>query len=721
MIKIIRFIVSIVLLVGLFSCQQDSLIETEENASTNATARSIDDWVIWNIDTEEVGAGKLDSLMTDKATKEGTPRDAVNLISLSGPINSADLNVLKNLEFLDSLSLADTRIIDGEGNETMVFPSFQDIKSQMGILLPSSVTSITNDAFYNGNIRFVNIPDNITNIGTSCFYYCKQLKSARLSSNLQQLPDDVFSYCTALQSIQIPKGISEIGERAFWLCTQLAYVDFSESNVIRIKGAAFSDCSKLGKILLPLTVRFIGNTAFAECAKLELEQGLPENIRTIESYAFRGCSNLKSINLPTGITSFDTGVFAGTGLISVTVPENFPISAGMFKDCTSLTSIDLPEGLSQIPGGFLQGCSKLSEITLPSTIIDIDNYAFRGCGFKEIILPEKLERLGSYVFGNNANLQTLTIPESVTTCYGALIEGCTSLIAVFWNSKCHVPNLTSDVRNTLIYIPDGVTYDENNQNVIVNGKAKLITLRDKSIYYEDKHVMFHCPKSFLAEKIVYTRDFSNTAFGYHNTQTIPGKASRWQSIVLPFSPTSIVAKKEIGDEYGGTGYERQPLAPFDAEFEGSRPFWLRELTATGFADATRIEANKPYIIAMPYNQNYPETYNINCPVEFSAENVTIPVTGELLPSAGPTYSLYPTYSWIDQQNGFLSINENEYTDSNNQTHVPGSIFVSNRMIKAFEAYIKDSNGNTRSIIPIDANASTRTVIRKGSIPSKTDM
>ena len=76
-------------------------------------------------------------------------------------------------------------------------------------------------------------------------------------------------------------------------------------------------------------------------------------------------------------------------------------------------------------------------------------------------------------------------------------------------------------------------------------------------------------------------------------------------------------------------------------------FWLRELQADGtYKDVTAIEANKPYLIAMPNAEEYASEYCISGNVTFEADNVSLGETPEIVPTDGGAYSMYGTYDWV---------------------------------------------------------------------------
>ncbi|MDE6289464.1 MAG: leucine-rich repeat domain-containing protein, partial [Ureaplasma sp.] len=112
--------------------------------------------------------------------------------------------------------------------------------SQKRIVLPSKVTSITNNVF-NNNKTLISVDMTLASI-TSIGY-------------------GTFSNCGSLVSITIPDSVTSIGISAFYNCTSLTSIMIPNS-VIRIAANAFYDCSHLTSITMSNSVTSIGTNAF---------------------------------------------------------------------------------------------------------------------------------------------------------------------------------------------------------------------------------------------------------------------------------------------------------------------------------------------------------------------------------------------------------------------------------------------------------------------------
>jgi Leucine-rich repeat (LRR) protein len=93
------------------------------------------------------------------------------------------------------------------------------------------------------------------------------LTSIILPSSVNSIGDDAFYGCTGLTSIIIPSSVNSIGMYAFDSCSSLTSLAIPPS-VISIGMGAFEDCSSLTSVTLPVSVTFIGQAAFFRCSNL---------------------------------------------------------------------------------------------------------------------------------------------------------------------------------------------------------------------------------------------------------------------------------------------------------------------------------------------------------------------------------------------------------------------------------------------------------------------
>ena len=105
------------------------------------------------------------------------------------------------------------------------------------------VTRIGDKAFaYAASLQSVTIPDSVTRIGDSAFFY-SSVSSVTIPDSVESIGQYAFSY-SALTGITIPAGVTSIGDYAFY------------------------NCAALTSAVIPRSVTTIGNRVFADCPAL---------------------------------------------------------------------------------------------------------------------------------------------------------------------------------------------------------------------------------------------------------------------------------------------------------------------------------------------------------------------------------------------------------------------------------------------------------------------
>ena len=130
---------------------------------------------------------------------------------------------------------------------------------------------------------------------------------------------------------------------------------------------------------------------------------LPDHLYSIGDGAFEGCKNLQTVN-STGITEIGAHAFCGCkSLENISLTGIKSVGDYAFSECSSLTELDL-NTVEKIGIGAFYNASDIYKVHFSSELTTIDNGAFAGCSsFKEIILPDNIDRIGLLAFGYDSN------------------------------------------------------------------------------------------------------------------------------------------------------------------------------------------------------------------------------------------------------------------------------------------------------------------------------
>ena len=160
------------------------------------------------------------------------------------------------------------------------------------------------------------------------------------------------------------------------------------------------------------------------------------------------------MTIPDSVTDIGKGVFSGTPLednntgfvitgktltdyqgsdSEITIPSNV-VSIGdyAFAGCSNLTSVTIPSSVTSIGNHAFEVCSNLTSLTIPESVTSIGNYAFYGCSnLTSVTIPKSVTIIGAGAFCECINLRNVTIPSSVNYMGLEAFAFCSNLAIVF--------------------------------------------------------------------------------------------------------------------------------------------------------------------------------------------------------------------------------------------------------------------------------------------------
>lgn len=240
----------------------------------------------------------------------------------------------------------------------------------------------------------------LTSIPEGAFAYCKNLKTIKLPSTITSIGDEAFYNCQSLTNIEgLDKcNLKSIGSAAFSNCKALENLDFSQSTFTNVPSKAFNGCSALAKITLPNTLTTIGGYAFYACYGIPQLDLSNTALTTLENYALYQMRETTKLSLPDSISSIGTHAFSvstSNGAVPTILPASLKDKVN-YKDAATSPWLNrkvmfTDENVKTIHfygNGATIGdtepmfVSEGSKVTLPSCGFSKTNYIFKGWNTK---------------------------------------------------------------------------------------------------------------------------------------------------------------------------------------------------------------------------------------------------------------------------------------------------------------------------------------------------
>ena len=254
----------------------------------------------------------------------------VKMIKINGQLNSSDWNVLKQMTSMYAVDLSEATIenIPNEffKNQTRIkyvkLPEGLEIINASSfygtglneIAIPSTVTSIGNDAFRNATLHKITFANNsqLKTIGESAFRECSLLKEFSMPNSVTSIGAYVFYRCSNLQKMTFSDELTSLPEYTCCNNNSLAEIHFP-TNLVSIGNSFMYGANSLKELNLPITMRSIGSGAFAGLHTLK-HLIIPEKLNSLGQLAFCNSAGLEIVELPSGVSTYDR-TFQGCGSI----------------------------------------------------------------------------------------------------------------------------------------------------------------------------------------------------------------------------------------------------------------------------------------------------------------------------------------------------------------------------------------------------------------------
>lgn len=359
--------------------------------------------------------------------------------------------------------------------------------TKKNVVIPNSVKKIGVDAFRKSSIVKITIPDTVTEIGLGAFDNCNNLTTVIMSNKLIKIDDYAFVGCKNLINITFPKSLKVIGKSAFSSCESLEEVSLPNT-VTSIGESAFINCYSLSYIKFPKNLKQIPYNVMQGCTKLETVI-LPEKLEIIEERAFFFCFKLKSIELPPTLISIDKDAFLGSGLTSITIPENVKdIAKNAFDDCDDIEEVILPDRFKDIEHILFANSKWLDNILIENPLYIRNGVLLKATyASGDVIIPNEVHTIEDRAFARNKLIHSIVIPKTVKKMGENVFDGCLSLkTAIFENNIKTIPSGTFEFCHSLTTVILPKKLKTIKYRAFVGTNIKSITLPESVVEIYDE-------------------------------------------------------------------------------------------------------------------------------------------------------------------------------------------------------------------------------------------
>lgn len=389
------------------------------------------------------------------------------------------------------------------------------------IAIGNKITLIPNTAFRNRALTSITIPTTVTSIGNQAFYNCPNLTSIEIPNSVTSIGNSAFVLSGLTGSLIIPNSVTSIGEKAFAGCAFDGALTLGNS-LKTISAEAFQGCGFKGDLIIPNSVTHIFRSAFENCGfdgKLVLGNSLSE----IYPYAFKNCAFTGDLVIPNSLSTIYYEAFCDCKFNGNLTLGNsvYTIESNAFYNCKFNGNLTIGNSVYRIGTDAFYNCSFNGKLTAGTNLGRLSPSAFIGSSFSEVelhSLPRVVDEDNNYAnpFPNVDNINLIIEDNSRINTH----EEFPNL-----RSVCYVRNISADSQWGSLVLPF---------NTVSNDDVQLYMLKDvrnqQMILTPVESVERSTPCIFKKKKesatsVTFTGDGFDNAF--NNSVEVIGPNGRW--------------------------------------------------------------------------------------------------------------------------------------------------------------------------------------------------
>ncbi|MCR4557334.1 MAG: leucine-rich repeat protein [Saccharofermentans sp.] len=218
-----------------------------------------------------------------------------------------------------------------------------------------------------------------------------------------------------------------------------------------------------------------------------------------EGFAFYNCNQLETVTVSGKYES--CSVLECDKLTKVDLRGCTRMTACQINKNKELTELYYPDSLLVVAYGSCLNNPKLTDVKIPDSVVQIQDYAFAQTGLKSVTIPDGVMRIGYYSFAGTS-LDTVYIPATVNRIDAKAFIGCSIKTVNFGGTQAQFEKIwisngsSSSVPIYNIFGDAKINFDKTKKSVWVEGGNKWF-------YFDDKGLMATGWKSINGSRYLF--------------------------------------------------------------------------------------------------------------------------------------------------------------------------------------------------------------------------
>jgi len=460
--KQLKRIISLCLVVALLAVYTPAIAQAEE--TTTVVSGSCGDNLTWNL------------------TEDGT-------LTISGTGDMTTFRWSSNVPWYNYRADINTAVVE-DGVTSIGKYAFYYCDNLTDVIIPSTVTCIGDYSFYGcDNLTGITIADGVTSIGIYAFYD-SGLTSVVIPGSVVNIGEQAFNGCDSLTSVIMQEGVANISNSAF-ATVELSYIEIPAS-VTSIGDYAFQDtgestwyanCSR--------SIKFCGDAPQVGTNILSGAEGVvyypanndtwTDNVKESFGGDMVWIAYESNDDVVASGTSWDNTTmwtFSLNGTLSISGEGAMYDYSGTtyssipwYVYCGGITNVIVAQGIRTVSG--LERCVNLKSITIPDSVVAIDEDAFAYCmSLTDVTIPSSVMGIGPGTFASCYSLSEITFEGSAPFLGENAFEDVTATAYYPADDSSWTATVLQNYGGTITWVscePDGNGSEGNTPTILANG------------------------------------------------------------------------------------------------------------------------------------------------------------------------------------------------------------------------------------------------------------